>query len=97
MKNIDTYYKLILLQKKYPKLTFDNNGYEYLDSSIKESHKEIIVEIENILNYSINRFVKFNNFKPRKDGSFDIRCQYMWNEHFTGVGYFKIKELKHTN
>ncbi len=94
MNNINAYYKLKKLQRKYPQLTFDNIGYQYLSPEIKESHKEQIKEIEDILKQSIEGFVEFNNFKPRKDGTFAIRCQYRWDERFTGVGYFNINLLK---
>ena len=88
------YEKLIEYQKNYPALTFDNNGYEYLPMEVRETHKEQITEIETLLNGVVEGFVKFNNFKPRRDGSFAIRHQCYWDETFIGVGYIEIDKLK---
>jgi len=88
------YDKIIEIKNKYPQLTFNNNGYEYLSKEIEESNKEIIKELSDILRKNIEGFVEFNNFKPRKDGSFAVRVQYKWDEKFTGVGYFKIEDFK---
>lgn len=92
--NINAYYKLILIKNKNPKLTINNNGYEYLSDEVKKLHKKEIIEITEILKLLIPDFVEFNNFKPRKNGSFAIRCQCRWSSWFTGVCYFDIKDLK---
>ena len=90
-----TNYELLkLYQFKYPELTFDNKGYKYLSKDIQERHKEQIKEISDILTETIERFRQFNNFKPRKDGSFDIRVQYAWDSNYNGVGYFNIELFK---
>lgn len=97
MKTDKYYNRLIEIQKQYPKLTFDNNGYEYIRKELEE-HKEVVNEINEILKATIGRFPEFNNFKPRpkghKDGDFAVRCQYAWDSSFTGVGYFGINEFK---
>jgi len=90
MKN---YNRLKEIQTKYPTLTFDNDGYEYIFKE-KEKLKDVVSEIESILKEEIEGFVRFDNFKPRKDGSFAVRCQYKWDSSFIGVGYFGIEEFK---
>lgn len=81
------------IQRDYPHLTFDNNGYEYLSKDIKQSHKDQIKEVSSIIEKNLKGFVRFDNFKPRKDGSIDVRVQFYWSESFVGVGYFPIKEF----
>ncbi len=88
------YDKIIEIKDKYPQLTFNNKGYECLSKDIQESHKEIIKELSDILKRNIEGFVKFNNFKPRKDGTYVVRVQYHWDKSFTGVGYFNIEAFK---
>lgn len=93
----ENYNKLIELQKNYPLLTLDNIGFDKLPKKIQENHSTQIKEIEEILKETIEGFVEFNNFKPRKSGTFDIRCQYKWDISFIGVGYFNIERFKDTN
>ena len=89
------YETLVKIQKEFPELTFDNNGYEYLDKEVKERHKEQIDLISEILKKEIEGFIRFDNFKPRKNGTFDVRVQYYWDKSsFSGVGYFKIEDFK---
>lgn len=71
------YERLKEIQAQYPELTFDNIGYQYLSREVQESHAEIIQEVESILRGEIKNFVKFFNFKPRKDGSIAVRCDYI--------------------
>lgn len=85
--------KIIEIQTNFPKLTFKNEGYQYIPKEIKENHKKEIAEIESILREEINGFSEFNNFKENKDGSIYVRCQYYWDNSFKGVGYFNIKEF----
>jgi hypothetical protein len=85
------YDRLIELQKQFPKLTFDNNGYEYADLSDNTKQVE---EISEICSRHIEGFIRFNNFKPRKDGTFDVRCRYRWDSSFRGVGYFPFEYFK---
>ena len=87
--------KIIEIQSNFPKLTFQNEGYEYLSKEIKENHKKEIAEIESILKEEINGFSEFNNFRINEDGSFSVRCQYYWDNSFKGVGYFNINEFQH--
>jgi len=94
MTTTTNYETLIKIQKEFPELTFDNNGYEYLDKEVKERHKEQIDLISEILKKEINGFVRFDNFKPRKNGTFDVRVQYYWDINFKGVGYFNIEDFK---
>lgn len=94
LTNAECYYKLLLFQKKYPELTFNNQGYQYLKPKIKEVYKKQIEEISDILRKSIKGFSRFDNFKPRENGTFAIRCQYYWDASFCGVGYFNINEFK---
>lgn len=86
--------KLTEIKNNFPSLTFDNNGYQYIKPEIREQHKEQIKEIEEILNSEFVGIVKFNNFKPRKDGSFSIRCQCKYDESFTGVVYLNKEDFK---
>lgn len=88
------YDRIIEIKNEHPELTFDNKGYQYLSFRIKDYHKKQIEELHNILRRHLEGFVEFNNFKPRKDNTFDIRVQYYWNERFTGVGYFNIEQFK---
>ena len=96
MKTTNKHYdRLIELKDQFPELTFDNNGYEYLNREVQESHKEQIEEIKTILKETIKGFRSFNNFKPRESGTFDIRIQYLWGgSNFVGVGYFNIELLR---
>lgn len=88
MKTISDY------QKEFKELTFDNNGYAEISREVKEKYLKEITCIENILRKVIPGFVRFQNFKPRKDGKIDVRCQYYWDERFIGVGYFPLAEIE---
>jgi hypothetical protein len=88
------YDRLIELKNDYPELTFNNDGYEYLSPSVKEAHKAQIEEISAILKETVFGFVRFDNFKPRKNGSFAVRMQTQWDERFTGVQYNDIEDFK---
>jgi len=82
------------LSKKYPKLTFQNEGYEYIKKSdLSQSDLDAIDEISEILKSKVEGFVKFFNFKERKDGSLVVRLDYQWDKSFTGVGYFPIDDI----
>lgn len=98
MRNLLTNYEILIkIQKDFPELTFDNNGYEYLNKEVKERHKEQIDIISEILKKEIEGFIRFDNFKPRKNGSFAVRIQYLWSLSFQGVGYFNIEDFKNIN
>jgi len=96
-ENMNNYERLTYLQKLYPKLTFQNEGYEYLSKEITDRHKDQIEEISKILKDTISGFVKFNNFFIKKNGDITIRCQYYYDKMFVGVGYFNIEEFKELN
>lgn len=99
----EEYDKLLSIQKEFPALTFQNNGYEYLNmSKLTEIELEKFKEAENILRKSIKGFSKFNHFNLSKDGIPRIRFQYDWNAdeepprtnpYFAGVGYLLVEEL----
>lgn len=92
--------RLIEIQKQYPALTFDNQGYQYMDTSnFSEEEKKALQEVHDILKQCVGGFTKFNNFKPRKDGTFDVRCQADWNYGedglpFIGVFYIRMDQFK---
>jgi hypothetical protein len=95
------YERLDKIRQDYPELTFDNNGYEYLSADVKERHENQIEEITDILSEAVPGFIKFNNFKPRKDGSFDVRMQVDWCYgtdsklgFFDGVDYVCLESFK---
>lgn len=94
MKKKSNYDRLVELKNAYPELTFNNDGYEYLSQEVKESHKAQIEEISAILKETVFGFVRFDNFKPRKNGSFAVRMQTQWDERFTGVQYNDIEDFK---
>ena len=87
--------KLIEFKKIFPELTFDNNGYEYLSPEIRDKYKKEIGEISEIMKSLDPDFLGFNNFKPRRDGSFSIRyqCYYDRISYFKGVHYLPIDEI----
>lgn len=91
---INFYEELNKLREQYPELTFDNEGYENIPDDVRERNIEGNQKIEELLNKSVHAFVKFQNFKPRKDGSFAIRCQTMWSDFFQGVSYFPLENFK---
>ena len=104
----EEYDKLLSIQKEFPALTFQNNGYEYLNmSKLTEIELEKFKEAENILRKCILGFIKFNHFKICKEKNSDltaivVRFQYNWTADddysknplpFIGVGYLEVEEL----
>ena len=90
----DEYNLLLSIQQEYPKLTFQNNGYEYIDKkSFSEEDAQKFAEVTEILKNHIEGFVKFNNFLYDKQNELNVRFQYKWDTSFTGVGYLKVREL----
>lgn len=80
---------------RYPALTFDNDGYQYLSREIKEAHKDQIEEIESILKTIIQGFTRFDNFKPITEKQpIRVRVHHYWSPAFEGVGYFTFDELE---
>ena len=91
----DKYYnRLKQIQQDNPQLTFQNEGYQYLNREIVENHKSQIAEITEILKTTMKGFEKFNNFRIRKNGDIGVRLEYQWSSSFTGVGYFELEEFK---
>lgn len=84
------YNRLVELQKEYPKLTYQNRGYDTIPHDIWDAHKEQVDEITEILSDSLLGFQKFQNFKLRDNGDIVIRLKYFWDTRFVGVGYFNI-------
>ena len=91
-----TYLALDHLRKNNPELTFDNDGYEQLDPKITKKHRLEIDEIERLLKSAVTGFVRFQNFKPRKDGSIAVRYQVKYDESFIGVAYTPLEKFKET-
>lgn len=94
--------KLLDIQKEFPALTFQNEGYQYIQKSkLTEEDLSKWKEVEEILKKSIKGFREFNNFKLDKNNEIVIRIQYRWdadnplgdNTGFTGVGYILLDEL----
>ncbi len=58
------YEELLNIFNKHPKLTFQNEGYEYIDKS-KFDKEDIIAfnTVSDLLKNSIKDFREFNNFK----------------------------------
>lgn len=87
MNNIEAYSRLREIKDQFPELTFLNVGYQYLPVEVRERHKEQIAEIEEILKEVFWGIREFNNFHPRKDGTYSIRVQMSYDESFVGVAY----------
>jgi hypothetical protein len=97
---------IVNVYENYPKLTFQNVGYQYIDKSkLNELELLGIKHVEAIMHKAIKGFRRFDNFKIRKSGEVVIRFQFDWswsrvNDQiirtsipFTGVGYIGIDEL----
>ena len=90
------YDTLIQIQKQFPALTFQNEGYEYIDRrKFTPEEKTADSTVASILHEHIKHFVRFDNFRVRKDGELTVRFQYHWSDSFTGVGYLSVRELLH--
>lgn len=93
-------YNLLLnIQKRFPTLTFQNVGYQYIDKNkFTAEDKEAFIEVTEILKKSIVGFREFNNFCHTKENKIRLRFQYNYGEEdnttsFTGVGYILLDEL----
>jgi hypothetical protein len=104
-KEYDT---LLSIQKEFPALTFQNEGYEYLKKhNLTEIELEKFKEAEAILKKCILGFCEFNHFRisklrNTKQEVLVARFQYNWTADddysknplpFTGVGYLEVEEL----
>lgn len=99
---------LLDIQKRFPALTFQNNGYEYIDKSkLTEEDKQAWKDVEDLLERSIKGFSCFKNFCHTRKKELQIRFDYDWSWtmnddtgetyqkgiSFTGVDYLKVTEL----
>jgi len=90
---INYFEELEALRLAYPDLTRNTHGYENIDPDVFAANAEGVAKIEALLKQAVSGFVRFQNFKPRKDGTFAIRCQTRWAAHFTGVSYFPMENF----
>lgn len=83
------------IRRAFPELTLQNNGYDYLSKEVIKENKEVISGVLDLIRDYIPTASKFYNFYPRKNGEFDVRIEYRWDDdiHFYGVGYFPIKDF----
>ena len=88
------------LQESHPILTFQNDGYEYINKSKFDEQDEMaFYAIQNLLRRHIVGFYEFNNFcHSKRTGKLLLRFQYNYGAedntlHFTGVGYLELDEL----
>lgn len=93
---MSAYDKLVELMGKYPVLTFDNDGYEELPKAVMEANKEGVDAVEAVLKEEVKGFVRFQNFKPRRDGEPAVRYQVYYNDErsFIGVAYTELSWFK---
>ena len=95
------YNTLLDIQKNNSVLTFQNDGYEYINQSkLTEEDKQALNKVETMLKHHILGFEKFNNFRIDKQNNIVLRFQYNWTADeekpsipFTGVGYLRLNEL----
>lgn len=91
------------IQAQYPKLTYQNKGYDSLvKTTLSEEELAKFKEVENLLSKSITGFSMSNHFTISKSGKVKVRFQYDYTADeptfkvpFTGVGYLEIDELLH--
>lgn len=93
---MDAFTELTAIMEANPDLVFNNNGYENLSKEVREANRDAIQHIEAILKECVKGFVSFQNFRPRKDGSTDVRYQVWYNDEgsFTGVAYTDLEQFK---
>ncbi len=95
----EQYNLLKTIQEKHNILTFQNDGYEYIDKSkFTQEDQKAFDEVTEILSKHIVGFREFNNFCHSKSGELRIRFQYNYgaddnSRSFTGVGYLLLDEL----
>lgn len=83
------------IRRAFPELTLKNNGYEYLSKEVRKDNKEVISGILDLIRDYIPETRKFHNFYPRRDGGFDVRIEYRWDDsiNYYGVGYLPIEDF----
>ena len=91
---------LLNIQKEFPKLTFQNKGYQKLDiSKLNEEETDKLKEVSEILKKVIIGFSSFNHFKLDNRDEIRLRFQYNYGaddkegHYFIGVGYIYLDEL----
>ena len=99
----EQYSTLVAIQEKYKILTFQNEGYQYINKKkfTEEDWKAFDI-VTSILRECITGFTEFNNFKiVKKTGEVKVRFQYNWTAdddddnrvYYTGVGYLLLTTL----
>ena len=98
----EVYDNLLDIFNKYPKLTLQNVGYQYIrKADLNEEETTKFKEVNDILKTAIKGFSEFNNFRRnKKTQAIQLRFQYDWTADeerpkvpFTGVGYIELDEL----
>ena len=66
----EEYDRLLHLYTAHPNLTYENLGYDCLDkTSLSPEDLAAFKEVESILSKAIKGFVRFQNFRTRKQGA----------------------------
>ena len=91
--------KLYNTQKKYPVLTLENKGYEYIRKEFNDEEKKAVQDVVKILNDHIKGFSSFTNFRHHVKTKelqlrFDYNYGYNGGHSFIGVGYITLRELR---
>ena len=98
----EVYNNLVEIYTKYPKLTLQNKGYEYIrKDDLNNEELTKLKEVETILKEAIKGFKTFSNFRTNnKTQELQIRFQYDYSADakirttpFVGVGYLYLNEL----
>lgn len=96
MTDRNFYEELDALRRTYPDLTFANKGKENIPADVRAANAEGQAKIEAILKETVADFIRFRNFRPRKDGTFAIRCQTRFSLGIAGgeSHYFPLEKFK---
>jgi hypothetical protein len=88
--------KLECYVRDFPKLVFQNDGYQEMPAADKESLRPQIAELEELLKEHVWGFVRFQNFKRNREGKLVLRCQVYYNDQrsFVGVSYIPLVEFE---
>jgi hypothetical protein len=92
MKNY--FEELSAIMQSNPDLVFYTVGYQEIPMATIASNQGAFDKVTVLLKECVAGFVRFQNFKPRKDGTFAVRCQTRWSETFTGVSYFPLENFQ---
>ncbi len=93
-KETNFFEELNKLIEEYPDLVFDNDGYQNIPDDVRQKIIDGHNAVEALLKVAVRGFVRFQNFKPRKNGGLAVRCQTKWSEGFTGVSYFPLENFQ---